>query len=248
MENQEDKHMRDTQPIPLRRGQPGPAETPPSLNEEPARQETVEVPAFRRASAATATDQDRIPTPVPLEAPRNNLSPARPRTSWLLRAIVAFCLLVSLASLALNIILIQNLVGVQQTFSDGIDEAIAALDNASGEVFEYEYRFQQTIPFESDIPFQQDLVIPFKGNIPINTTVQVPINAGPLGQFVIDVPIDTEFYVDIEVPVSVDQTFHVATEVPIDMTFPISISADDPAIQKLLTGVREWLVELRASF
>jgi len=247
MENQ-DKHTRDTQPIPLRRD-PLPSTAPPAhaaspAAPEPASTETLAVPGYQPA----VKDQDRIPTPVPLEAPRNSFRPARPRASWAMRLVVAFCLLVSLASLALNGILIQNLLGVQQTFADGIDQAIAAVDNASGELFAYEYRFQQTIPFESDIPFQQDMVIPFQGNIPIKTTVQVPINAGPLGTFVIDVPIDTEFYVDIEVPVHVDQTFHVATEVPIDITFPISISADDPAIQKLLNGVRQWLVELRESF
>ena len=244
MEDREDKYTRDTQPIPRRWDPEPPAAQPASAGPGPASTETVAVPSY----PAAVTDQDRIPTPVPIEAPKNSFGPARPRASWAMRLVVAFCLLVSLASLALNVVLIQNLLSVQKTFVDGVDQAIAAIDNASGEAFHYEYRFQQTIPFESDIPFQQDLVIPFKGNIPINTTVQVPIDAGPLGRFTIDVPIDTEFYVDIEVPVHVDQTFHVATEVPVDITFPISISADDPAIQKLLSGVREWLVELRESF
>ena len=244
MEEQEDKYTRDTQPIARRWDAEPPAAQAASAGPEPTAAETVEVPSY----PAAVRDQDHIPTPVPIEAPRNNTNPPKARASWAMRVVVAFCLLIGLASLALNLILIQNLLGAQKTFTDGIDEAITALDNASGQVFEYEYRFQQTIPFESDIPFQQDLVIPFQGNIPINTTVQVPINAGPLGSFTIDVPIDTEFYVDIEVPVSIDQSFHVATEVPVDMTFPISISADDPAIQKLLNGVREWLVELRESF
>jgi hypothetical protein len=244
MEDREDTYTRDTQPIPRRWASEPPAAQPASAGPEPALTETVAVPGY----PAAVRDQDRIPTPVPLEAPKNSFVPARPRASWAMRLVVAFCLVVALVSLALNLILIRNLLGVQKTFTDGVDQALAAVDNASGEVFAYEYRFQQTIPFESDIPFQQDLVIPFQGNIPINTTVQVPINAGPLGKFTIDVPINTEFYVDIEVPVHVDQTFHVATEVPVDITFPISISADDPAIQKLLSGVREWLVELRESF
>ncbi len=244
MDNQEDKHTRDTQPIRRRPIREEVADPAPAAVEESPGQEPAGVDDY----PTTAVEQDRIPTPVPLEAPQNDFGPSRPRASWAMRLVVGLCLLLSLASLALNAILIQNLLSVQQTFVDEVDQAIAALDNVSGELFSYEYRFQQTIPFEGDIPFQQDLVIPFQGTVPIKTTVRVPINAGILGTFVVDVPIDTEFPVDIKVPVHVDQTFHVETEVPVDMTIPISISADDPAIQQLLDGVRQWLVDLRESF
>jgi hypothetical protein len=246
MENQEDKHNLDTQPIRFRDLREGDAANVPSLETETA---SLDV-APQEWPAGRTSDQDRIPTPVPIEAPRQGegAEPSKPRASWALRLAVLLALILSLVSIALNVLLITNLLATRRTFVDGVDQAISALDSLGSKGFHYEYRLQQTVPFEGDIPFEQDMVFPFKGNVPIKTTVQVPIDAGILGQFVIDVPIDTNFPVDLQVPIHVSQTIHVNTEIPLDMTVPIEISPDDPVVQKLIGGLHEWLVALRESF
>jgi hypothetical protein len=241
MANTEDRHIRDTQPISRHRAEPDQKVDSPDIGAET---ESLDVAQEGQAEGQPWAE-DKIPTPVPMDVLPG---PPRPRGSWLMRLAVIVALLVALASLALNVLLISNLLAARQTFVDGVDQAIAALETLNLEGFRYDFHIQQTVPFEGDIPFQQDLVFPFEGNVPIKTTVTVPINAGVLGTFNIDVPIDTNIPVDIEVPVHVDETFHVETAIPLDMTVPIFISPDDPAIQKLIGGLRDWLLALRASF
>ena len=232
-----------TQPLPLHR------EPPP--NDEKA------------APVALPSDQDEIRTPPPLSQNEISTPPPFPSPSPFspspvppfvepprsagrgTRLVASLALIIALASLALNAVLIYNLLTLRQAAADGLDSAIAALDNLEGTGFHYEYHFSQTIPFEGDIPIKQDFVFPFKGNFPIKTTVEVPIDAGVLGTIVVKVPIDTNIPVDVEVPIKLDQTVHVSTEIPLNMTFPIDIRADDPAIQELLVPVRAWLVQLR---
>jgi hypothetical protein len=246
MENREDKHTLDTQPIPLRNVRENDTAETASLATE-----TEFLPVTSQEQPdEKAWEQDRIPTPVPIEVPRQveEAVPSRPRASGAMRLAVLLALVLGLTSLVLNILLITNLLTARQTFIDGVDQAIAAVDSLGSKGFHYEYRLQQTVPFEGDIPFEQDMVFPFKGNVPIKTTVKVPIDAGVLGKFVIDVPIDTNFPVDLQVPIHVSQTIHVATEIPLDLTVPIDVSPGDPAIQKAIDGIREWLVALRESF
>ena len=228
-----------TQPLPLHR-EPPPNDEKAAPVAPPSDQDEIRTPP--------PLSQDEIRTPPPLTPPpEEQAQPPRSSAGCGTRLVAALALIIALASLALNAVLIYNLLTLRQAAADGLDSAIAALDNLAGTGFHYEYHFSQTIPFEGDIPIKQDFVFPFKGNFPINTTVEVPIDAGVLGTIVVKVPIDTNVPVDVEVPIKLDQTVHVSTEIPLNMTFPIDIRADDPAIQGLLAPVRAWLVQLRES-
>ncbi|MEJ2212008.1 MAG: hypothetical protein P8129_23655 [Anaerolineae bacterium] len=194
--------------------------------------------------------QDQIRTPEPLAMPPGNIGPApvRQRPSCLFGFLVGLSLIVALVSLALNAFLLYALLDVRQAAMDGLDAGLNSLERLEGEGFHYEYSFQDTLPVAVEIPVQQEMIFPFKGNFPINTTIQVPINAGVLGTFVIDVPIDTNVPVDVEVPIQISQTVAVSTSIPLSMTVPIDVTADDPAIQGFIDGLRQWLLELRQSF
>lgn len=165
-----------------------------------------------------------------------------------LKLVVGLCLVLSLLSLAVSGFLLFSLLKARQTFHQGLDTAVQAIDSFGGVGFQYEYRFERMIPVSAEIPIEQEMVFPFEGAIPIDTTVQVPINAAILGTFNIEIPIKTTVYVDTSIPVKVDQTFEISTTIPISMTFPIDIPPDDPAIQDLLNQVRRWLIQLRQSF
>jgi hypothetical protein len=207
------------------------------------------VPPRGQPYDARAEVEDGITTPLPIPRPRSEVR-AEPRgrgVSAVLWALVLLSLLVSLASLALNGFLIYRLMAVQQKAVDGLNTAIAGLENLGGKGFHYNFHVQRTIPFSGDIPFKQDLNFPFEGNIPINTTVPVPIDAGLLGTFEIKVPINTNVRIKTSVPIHVDETIHVSTEVPIDVQIPIDIEPGEPAIQELISPIREWLIELRDS-
>jgi hypothetical protein len=207
-------------------------------------------PSAHSKRPSSLSDQDTIATPVPFtEKPMSAVPGDRPeRALRSLRMVTGFLLLISLLSLALSGFLFFSLLKVRQTFNDGLDTAIQAIDSFEGKGFQYEYRFERMIPVSATIPIEQDLAFPFEGDIPINTTVQVPIDAGILGTFNVSIPINTSVYVDTSVPVKVDQRFEVSTTIPVSMTIPIDIQPGDPAIQGLLNQVRRWLVRLKQSY
>jgi hypothetical protein len=265
MENMEDNHERTTQPLPLHRDltedtvvatsmPSGEASRWEESEEQPTIQETIKGRPF----GGVTPDQDKITTPVPLTPPPEAAwaepqagkitGTLRARSSFALRAVVALCLVLSLLSLAVNAFLVYSLMNARQTAVEGLDAAMAALDNFGGKGFHYDYRFEKTIPVSASIPIKQDLVFPFQGNFPINTTVKVPVDAGVLGKFVVEVPINTSVPVSVSIPIHVDQTFNVSTTFPVSMTIPVDVKPDDPEIQRLLGGVREWLVRLRGLF
>jgi hypothetical protein len=207
--------------------------------------------AEQEAPTTSIPNQEEIPTPprIPIPPPSVGTEPIeRRRPSGILGFLVGLALLLSLASLVLNILMIYGLLNVREAAIGGLDTALDALLNLGDQGFQYEYQFEQTIPVSANIPISQTMIFPFKGNFPINTTVQVPIDAGVLGSFVIDVPINTSVYVETEVPIQIDQNFEVSTTIPVSMTIPIDIQADDPAIQEIVSGVRQWLTELRQTF
>jgi hypothetical protein len=203
--------------------------------------QTVAVPV--RDEEAWREDEIDTPPPMPLPAELMGAEPTRRDASCGLRAVIGFCLVISLLSLALNAFLIYKLMDVQRKATAGLNEAIAALEDVGKNGFQYEFRFENTIPFSGDIPFKQDIVFPFEGEIPFNTTVRVPIDVG-LIKTEVEVPVDTSVYVNTSVPIHVDETIHVDTEIPVSLTIPIDIAPDDPAIQQLVNPVREWLLEL----
>lgn len=86
---------------------------------------TAAVPV--RDEEAWREDQIDTPPPMPLPAELKEAEPARRDASFGLRAVIGFCLVISLLSLALNVFLIYKLVDVQQKATAGLNEAIAAL-------------------------------------------------------------------------------------------------------------------------
>jgi hypothetical protein len=195
----------------------------------------------------TIDEKSRYPTPSSRDRgalPDDSPSPHSWRT---LRFMVGLCLIISLLSLALSAFMIYSLFSVRQTAVEELDAALEALDSFGRQGFHYEYPLNQEIPVAADIPINQELVFPVEGTVPINTTFEVPIDAGILGTFAIEVPVDTSIHVRTTVPIRVDESFYIETTIPVSMTVPIDIQPDDPGMQKLLNGVREWLERLRES-
>ena len=192
-------------------------------------------------------EQDRVDPPIRSSQDTVPGTMPPPHASRALRVVVAVCLITSLVSLALSAFMLYSLLDVRQTAREGLDAAVAALDSFGGQGFQYQYPINQEIPINADIPISQDLVFPVEGTFPINTTIEVPIQTGILGTFMVEVPIDTSVDIATSVPIRVDESFHIETTVPVSMTIPIDIQPNEPAVQELLKGIREWLLQLRDS-
>ena len=170
-----------------------------------------------------------------------------PRSLRGVRLLLGLCLIMSLLSLALSAMMLYSLYNVRKTAVKGLDAAIAAVDSFGEQGYEYVFPIHQEIPISADIPIEQEMDFPFDGTFPISTTVEVPINTGFLGTFLIEVPIDTSFDVKMSVPIRVEESFHIETTVPVSMTVPVEIQPDDPQLEELLMGIRQWLEEIKES-
>jgi hypothetical protein len=251
MNNADDRDDQPTQPIRI------PAGLTDDMRSETASmtQDEIRTPPplssaeeFVTPPPLSPTEGLRTPLPPTLTKEAVSTEASRPKTSKLLWLFVLLSLVFSVTSCALSGYLIYSLLTVRQLALEGVDSAISALDGLEGKGFHYDYRFNESIPIQADIPIQQDIVFPFEGDFPINTMVEVPIDAGVLGTIVVEVPINTSFYVSTAVPIKVDQTFSVSTTIPVDMTIPVDVSANDPEIREMLEPVRLWLLKLRNAF
>jgi hypothetical protein len=251
----------ETQPIPLARRTPTqmPTETPTA---SPAVTETAA--PVGEATQPTAQVIPPQPTPIPrgistppslppmrVVATPPSLSSSQMRLErsvrvlWMMMAAVTT---LALVSLAINVFLITRLMAARNQVAAMLDEASRSLDNLTGAGLSFDFPVSQTVPFEGDVPFKQDINFPFKGNIPIDTTISVPVDMGLLGKQVINVPVKTTVPVDITIPVHIEQTFHVKTQVPVKMNVPIRIGPNDPPLRDLIAQIRQWLARIRQSF
>lgn len=210
------------------------------------------VPPPRAAHRPEAGGPSAAPPPgaSPGEHITPQTLPPEPRVverapGWLW-AIASGAFVIALVSLALNLLLVSALLERQKAFQAMMDQSLAALDSASTTGFKFNFPISQTIDFEGDIPFQQDMVFPFKGNVRINTTFRVPVRVpGTSIEMTVPVPIDQTVPVDTAVPVHIDQTFHVKTKVPIKMDVPIELSPQQPPLSDGLSALRQWLEQMR---
>jgi hypothetical protein len=196
-------------------------------------------------------DTQPIPAVTQSDAPQPSGTPSLARLErsiqvlWLATVLVG---LLAVVSLAVNAILVMRLLAIRSEVSGALASASRSLDNLAWQGIAFDFPISQTVNFEGDVPFKQDLTFPFKGNLPINTTVSIPINLGPvLGTQVVNVPVNTTVPVDVTVPVRVDQTIHVKLQVPVQTSVPIRLGPNDPPLKDWLAQVREWLARVRQS-
>lgn len=237
----------DTQPIAPASGTPTlmptetPGETPTVAETESPMVERIRPTAREVPTPTSLVPERRATTPPSLSSAQMRLERSV-RVLWMVMAAVAT---LALVSLAVNVVLVTRLLAIRTAVAGALDDASRSLDSLGGQGLEFEFPISQTVPFEGDVPFKQEIAFPFKGNIPIDTTISVPVELGLLGRQVINVPVKTSVPVDITVPVRVDQTFHVKTQVPVRMNVPIRVGANDPPLKDFVAQARQWLERIR---
>jgi hypothetical protein len=246
----------DTQPITSvsrDSAAPQPAETPAAADaatETPARTREPIAPASSSVAAQPTPASPPTTPGVPVAVPPGLLRAQKglERSVRALWAVVILVALLAIASLAVNAVLITRLLAIRSEASAVLDSAKKSLDNLAWQGVSFEFPISQTVNFEGDVPFKQDMAFPFKGNIPINTVISMPVDLGLLGTQTVRVPVNTTVPVDIIIPVKVDQTVHIKTQVPVQMNVPVRIGPNDPLLKDTITQIRQWLERIRKYF
>lgn len=154
--------------------------------------------------------------------------------------------LLTLASLALNIVVIRSLIQVRGVALQAIDDTLSVLEQFRGESFAYTVIVDDSIPLDFDLPVDAEIPVRINDNLPIDTVVAVPVNLGPFGVNNIDIPIQAMVPVMLDVTVDIDQSFPIQAAIPVYLEVPIELTIDETPLSDTIDDVQSRLLGLRA--
>jgi hypothetical protein len=167
--------------------------------------------------------------------------PQRSRDYWLLW-------FVALSALALNVWLLNTLLGVRRQAGEAAVGAAQEIRLLRESEFEYTVRIDQSLPISLTVPFKQTFEIPINQTIPISTVIQVPFEIPFVGTRVFDVPLRTSVPITLDVAIPVNLTVPISTSVPIKLNVPIRLAVADMPIDDTLDRAEIYLEELGGQF
>ncbi len=169
--------------------------------------------------------------------------PASPRRGRFNIHILILYVLVS-GSLALNIILIQQLIQAR-------DNAYAALAQVGGMVgqvgqqsFSIPIRIEKEFPVQTTVPFSYMHTFSISTTVPISDTMVVPFEV--MGTTIkINVPVNMHVPVALDVPVTFEKNFEISTTVPISFSMDVNISLADTPLPAYLDDLQQIIQGLK---
>jgi len=164
---------------------------------------------------------------------------SRPLDYWLLWV-------VALASLALNVFLINTLLSARRQVAEAVGVVAQGLGQLRSARFTYQVHIEQTVPVNLSVPISDTIRVPIATTVPLKTTLQVPIELPLLGTRIINVPVQTTIPVNLEVEVPVDLTVPIAATVPVVFDVPVEIALAGTPLDTALAGSQGYLEELAA--
>ena len=139
---------------------------------------------------------------------------------------------------------------LQPTIEEGIDGAIAGIDEFAGSTLEFNVAVDEVVEIDTDVVIRRTVEVPIKTEIPINqefdTTIEVD---GPFGltvPFDITVPVDVVVPIDLVVDIPIDETVPVNTSVPINVDVPIEIDVSQTDLAPLAAALAQGLRQVQA--
>jgi hypothetical protein len=187
---------------------------------------------------AIRTHEMQIAQPTPPEE-------TRPRSTIPgLRADYVLLWLLTLGSLAQNVLLLRQIAIAWGVTRQAIDDAIIVLEDFQDQRFAYTVKIDETLPIRAEIPVQTTIPVHVDEIIPVSGNALVPFNT-PLGTFDITVPIETTVPLDLTVDVTIDQSFPVSTDVPVKLDVPLEVTVRETPLSATLDDVQARLEELR---
>ena len=147
----------------------------------------------------------------------------------------------TIVSLLLNVLIIAILILVDMVGRQIAASVADQLEAFGNQTINYKFRVNQTVPVNTLVPFQKNLVVPFQQSIPVSTTVKVSKELPVLGVVEFDVPIDTSVPVSFSVPIAISETIAVNAEVPLNLEIPLEIPVRDTPIKETLDRVAQAL-------
>lgn len=177
--------------------------------------------------------------PPPTESTSPLRSAVRPWDYWALWVI-------ALTSLALNLWLINTLMGVRRQVGEAAGTAAESVSQLRGSTFEYTVHIRETVPIAVNVPINETLEIPIDTTIPVSTVVQVPIEIPLIGFRTLSIPIRATIPVKLEPQIPISLTVPIVAEIPVSLDAPVRIVVADTPLDDSLNDAETYLENLSA--
>ena len=175
--------------------------------------------------------------------------------------IIFILFILVLASLALNGLIIWQLLMVQQriqnvaaeagpTIQESLDEIIIDLEKLEGAALEFDIAVDQDFPVDTEIAFSDTVEVPIQMTVPISQTIETTVFLELVGG--VELPVDIAVPVNVEVPIDntvvipIERTIPISVTVPLKEDFLIEIDVAESDLALQIARLREGLISLNA--
>jgi len=155
--------------------------------------------------------------------------------------------LVAVASLAVNVWLVANLLGVRRQAGEAAALAAQAVGDLRQSSIDYQVHVAQLVPIVLSIPISQTVQVPINTLLPIDTQATIPLET-PFGTFPITIPIRATVPIDLQPEVPIRLTVPVSTTVPVELDVPIHVAIADTELGESLSRAQRSLESLAAQW
>nr|WP_290665126.1 hypothetical protein [Ardenticatena sp.] len=167
------------------------------------------------------------------------------------RIYIVVLTVISITSLALNILIIREALQVQTQISEGAKVAAGVLKEATQQMGELENTtidlavpISDTLTISANIAISDTWVVPIYDVFVIDQSI--PLEFGVPGRtYTIDIPLYLEVPIDMTVAVPVQRTIPVEAQVPINMTVPVQFSLANTPFAEMIKVWREQLINVQ---
>jgi hypothetical protein len=167
---------------------------------------------------------------------RGRLPELQPWVTYVLLGLIIF-------SLFLHLLTWLAISRVRTLAKQQINELAAQVGQAETSVLTANFQVTQSVPINTNIPIEKNLLVPISTNVDIDDQIEIPLDT-PLGTYQVPVPIRVSVPINTTIPISVSETFAINTTVDLDMNVPISIPVADTSLATYLQQLRERLEQL----
>ena len=139
----------------------------------------------------------------------------------------------------------QQLVELEPLVGEGVEAAIAELEEFKTSTISFQVPIDETIPIRTDVRLERTISFPVDETITIsetiNTTIEIDTGLGFAVPVDVSVPVDVDVPIQLDVEVPIDETVPVEVDIPVQLDVPIEVAIEGTELEVLASSLQEGL-------
>lgn len=145
--------------------------------------------------------------------------------------------------------LTRQLGEIEPQISDGLNQAIAELEEFGTSTLEFQVAVDETIAINTDIVIDREFTFPINEIFPIDqtvdTTIEIDTGLGFSVPVDVTVPVQVDVPIELDVAIPINETVPVDVDVPIQLDVPITVNLADTELSTLAAQLADGLREVQ---